>query len=200
MSIFENAKRAVENATGLGKPSAAQLRAALQNVRPQPTFFRDDGFTPNNQRFPFLVYPAVVKLDEAADPAAVFEALFEQNRWGRSWRNGIYDYLHYHSMVHEVLGIARGSARVRFGGDQGNDLAVKVGDAVVLPAGTGHQLLEQSRDFLVVGAYPPEGEYDEGRGRAEEHARAVQTIANTPIPETDPLFGQKGPLLALWTS
>ncbi|MEA2936013.1 MAG: hypothetical protein QOD74_2659, partial [Variibacter sp.] len=119
---------------------------------------------------------------------------------GRSWRNGIYDYLHYHSMVHEVLGIARGSARVRFGGDQGNDLAVKAGDAVVLPAGTGHQRLEQSRDFLVVGAYPPEGEYDECRGRAEEHARAVERIAKAQAPETDPLFGQKGPLLALWTS
>ncbi len=199
MPILEDAKRAVENATGIGKPAAAQARAALQDTPPRQTFFRDDGCTPNNPRFPFLVYPAVVQLDGFTDPAAAFEVLFEANGWGRSWRNGIYDYLHYHSMVHEVLGIARGEARVRCGGDAGNDLAVKAGDVIVLPAGTGHQRLAQSRDFLVVGAYPPDGEYDECRSRPEEHARAVETIAKTPAPDTDPLFGHNGPLTKLWT-
>ena len=46
------------------------------------------------------------------DPAAMFERLFETNGWGGSWRNGIYDYVHYHPRTHEVLGIARGRARV----------------------------------------------------------------------------------------
>ena len=35
------------------------------------------------------------------------------------WRNGIYPYVHYHSMIHEALGVARGRAKVRFGGDNG---------------------------------------------------------------------------------
>src|SRR5262249_7352803 len=50
-------------------------------------------------------------------------------------RNGIYNYAHYHSRTHEVLGVARGHARVRFGGERGKELRLKVGDVVVLPAG-----------------------------------------------------------------
>ncbi len=41
------------------------------------------------------------------DPAAVWEALFESNGWGDTWRDGIYDYLHYHSrmMLRLLIGI-----------------------------------------------------------------------------------------------
>jgi uncharacterized protein YjlB len=38
------------------------------------------------------------------------EELFRQNGWRASWRDGIYDYVHYHSRIHEVLGVARGKA------------------------------------------------------------------------------------------
>ncbi len=44
-------------------------------------------------------------LPRSLDPAAVWEAIFESNGWGDSWRGEIYDYLHYHSRIHEVLGI-----------------------------------------------------------------------------------------------
>ena len=81
------------------------------------------------------------------------EELFDG--WGDSWRNGIYDYAHYHSRIHEVLGVARGQARVRFGGAKGRALKLKAGDGVILPAGTGHELLSGSKDLLVIGAYPP---------------------------------------------
>jgi hypothetical protein len=63
------------------------------------------------------VLVGAVALDERPDPAAVIEDLFEANGWGGRWRNGIYDYVHYHSRIHEVLGIARGKGRVRFGGN-----------------------------------------------------------------------------------
>ena len=108
---------------------------------------------PNNI-FPFLVYQGAVKLDPER-PEETIENLFEANSWGGTWRNGVYDYLHYHATVHEVLGVARGSARVRFGGDHGQELEIKAGDVAILPAGTGHQCIKASDDFCVIGAYPP---------------------------------------------
>ncbi|MFO1187996.1 MAG: cupin, partial [Alphaproteobacteria bacterium] len=140
----------------------------------------------------------VVELAAAKDPAAVFEKLFASHRWGESWRNGVYDFVHYHSQIHEVLGIARGSARLRFGGNKGEVLEVAAGDVAVLPAGTGHPKLSASTDFLVVGAYPPDGTYDLCRGGAADHAKALATIANVPVPKTDPVFGADGPLVKLW--
>jgi uncharacterized protein YjlB len=89
-----------------------------------------------------------VRLPKNLDPAAVFEELFESNGWGDSWRNGIYDYVHYHSRIHEVLGVARGEGKVQFGGHLGRTLKVKAGDAAILPAGTGHQCLSASKISL----------------------------------------------------
>ena len=92
--------------------------ALRRRTQPRTIRFADDGTIPNNPTLPLIVYPAVIDLPRFPDPAAVFEALFEANGWGDTWRDGIYDYAHYHSGIHEVLGIARGQARVRFGGDQ----------------------------------------------------------------------------------
>ena len=115
--------------------------------------FADDGAIPNNPTLPFLVYPGALNLP-GDDPAAACEAVFEHHGWSGSWRDGIYPFAHYHSTAHEVLGICRGKAQVRFGGDAGVTLTVRAGDVVVIPAGVGHQNLGAGGDFLVVGAYP----------------------------------------------
>ena len=86
---------------------------------PNVVRFRDDGIIPNHPRWPLILYRGAVCLPGALDPAAVFEDLFESNGWGNSWRNGIYDYVHYHSRIHEVLGVARGRGKVQFGGNRG---------------------------------------------------------------------------------
>jgi len=117
---------------------------------------------------------------------------------GGSWRNGIYDYVHYHPRTHEVLGVASGKARVRFGGKKGKTVVLKAGDVVVLPAGTGHQALSASKDLVVVGAYPPRGRYEEYEGSLSEHGRAVRMIPKVARPRRDPVYGAKGPLKRLW--
>ncbi len=197
MYLTESLKRTFERVTGRGRPSARKARAAVSRHDPQTVVFKDDGSIPNNP-LPVLIYREAVRLDRAADPAAIFEELFAANQWGSSWRNGIYNYLHYHSMIHEVLGIARGRGRVRLGGDKGKEFDIEAGDVLVLPAGTGHENLMASEDFLVVGAYPPDGEYDECRGSKAEHDKALTSIAEVPLPHADPIGGKAGPLLKLW--
>lgn len=77
--------------------------------------------------------------------------------------------------------------------------SVKAGDILVLPAGTGHRLIESSRDFLVVGAYPQDGTYDE-RTDTRERPDAIKRIAKVRKPKTDPVLGPAGPLLKSWRS
>ena len=87
-----------------------------------------------------------------------------------------------------MLGIARGHARVRFGGRKGKIVALRTGDVAILPAGTGHQRISASRDLLVVGAYPPSGRYDECKGSRAEHARALRSIPKVGLPAKDPVY------------
>jgi uncharacterized protein YjlB len=197
MYAIETLKSSIERLTGAAKLTASALRSRLRERKAQTWHFKDDGATPNNS-LPFVLYRGPVKVAGAPDPAALFEQLFAGNGWGDSWRNGIYDYLHYHSRIHEVLGVARGQARVRFGGDRGRIMTVKAGDVAILPAGTGHHCLEASDDFLVVGAYPPFGTYDECHGSSAEHARALKTVPRVGRPRRDPVYGAGGPLMDLW--
>ena len=167
------------------------------DAKPLAIVFEDDGLVPNNP-LPFLVYKGAVKFG-SDHPEATIEKLFGANGWGAMWRNGVYDFVHYHATVHEVLGIARGHAKVRFGGDKGEVLEISAGDVAILPAGTGHQCLSSSRDFSVVGAYPPGPPMDLVRPTKEAHAKALKTIALVKVPTTDPVLGEHGGLVTLWT-
>jgi uncharacterized protein YjlB len=198
MGVLESVKERMENVTGWKRPSRDDLRHAVKSRKPNSFCFKDDGIVPNNPTLPFILYRSPVSLAEDFDPAAVFEELFAGNGWRDSWRNGIYDYAHYHSRTHELLGVARGHARVRFGGERGRKLHLKAGDVVVLPAGTGHQRLAASKDLLVVGAYPPFGSYDECRPCAADHDRALTAIPKVALPRKDPVYGHDGPLTRLW--
>jgi uncharacterized protein YjlB len=198
MALLEELKKSTERITGRRRPDNGHAPNLVRRSKRGIFRFRDDGRTPNHPRWPVVIYWTAVQLPRSLDPAAVMEDLFDSNGWGDSWRNGIYDYLHYHSRIHEVLGIARGSAKVRLGGDRGRTLKLRAGDVAILPAGTGHQCLAASKDFLVVGAYPPSGSYDECRPDADEHDRAVKSIRKVARPRRDPVFGAKGPLLKAW--
>ncbi|HXB80248.1 MAG TPA: cupin domain-containing protein [Bradyrhizobium sp.] len=166
------------------------------DLNPLTFVFADDGLVPNNP-LPFTIYKGAIDVTND-HPERTIEKLFGGNGWGDMWRDGIYDYLHYHSTVHEALGIARGHARVRFGGDQGQEFEVSAGDVAILPAGTGHQCLSASPDFSVVGAYPPGAKMQVTRPTPENHRKALKTIPQVKLPKTDPVTGEDGALVRLW--
>ncbi len=160
--------------------------------------FKDDGRVPNSP-LPLIVRQGAVTPD-ASDPARAFEATFAKNGWTNSWRNGIFDYHHYHSTAHEALGIAQGSALVRFGGEDGETVALAAGDVVVIPAGVAHARINASNDLLVVGAYADGRDWDIIRDEPDKLAAARGRIAQVPLPGADPVDGATGPLMKLWVS
>ena len=109
-------------------------------------------------------------------------------------------YVHYHSRIHEVLGIARGSGKVQFEGPKGRTLTVKAGDVAILPAGTGpagtgHQCLKATEDFLVIGSYPRQARTTNAHGRSQEGSGHIPKVAR---PRKDPVYGKNGPLMRVW--
>lgn len=177
----------------------------MENKPIIPYHLSDDGTFPNN-RLPLLVYPGAVTLAKRGDPAgnpadhpaAVFEDLFRANRWGRSWRNGVYSFHHYHSTAHEVLGVYKGEAVIQFGGENGVTIQAQTGDAILVPAGVAHKKLSSSGGFAVVGAYPTGQQWDMNYGKPGERPQADHNIAQVGLPERDPVLGEAG-LLELWS-
>jgi len=174
------------------------MTAGTKATEPRTLMFADDGVIPNNPTLPLVLMPGALDLAGSAEPEERIEAIFRRNGWGNTWRNGIFHYVHYHSMIHEAMGVARGRAKVRCGGAGGSEFDLNPGDVLVVPAGVGHQSLWTDTNFMVIGAYPPTGEYNLCRSSKADHAEALTTIPHVPLPSSDPVFGADGPLMRLW--
>lgn len=156
-----------------------------------------NGWVPNNPRLPVLIYLNAI-VSRRIDLASQFEETLNANGWPPQWRNGVYGYHHYHTEGHEVLGIASGHANLMLGGPGGFVVEVRAGDALLLPAGTGHCNLDSSDDFLVVGAYPPGQRADicrEALGKSQ-----MTSINELPFPDQDPVQGEHGAVCKYWVA
>ena len=150
-----------------------------------------NGWMPNNPHLPVLLYRQR-RPDRGRRSGGGFEDLFERNGWPAQWRNGVYPFHHYHSNAHEVLGFARRprAPRARRPG-RSRGRRSEPAMSPCLPAGTGHFRQEATRDFLVVGAYPPDQSAD--LCRSAPTPEMLARIARVPFPATDPVRGTSGP-------
>ena len=144
---------------------------------------------PNNT-LPVLLYRGVLAAN-AAGKSKLFRERFKENGWTGLWTDTIYDYTHFHSNAHKVLGIAEGNVSVRLGGENGSLFRLKAGDMLILPAGVGHRRVGDDKDLKVIGAYP--------RGQSHfDMKRKGSRIPRVPLPSTDPFYGVDGPLHRAW--
>jgi uncharacterized protein YjlB len=154
------------------------------------------GYFPNNNFLPLLIYKNVFNTNYLASGG--IKKLFEQNSWGNTWVNGIYDYHHYHSNTHEVLVIISGYCNVIYGGPQGKVFKISEGDVIIHPVGVSHKKENSSENFSCVGAYPNSISYDMFYGKKEEHPEVDINIKKVKLPEMDPVFGSNGILQKHW--
>lgn len=157
-------------------------------MKTETLLLKPDLNVPNNPALPLVLYREAFQLPaEGAEQAII--AQFARHGWTDAWVNGIYGYHHYHATAHEVLGIARGFAEVRFGGPSGRLVRVERGDAVLIPAGVGHCRVAASDDLSVVGAYPEGQTADLRRDTPGDVSGAAERVANVPHPPADPVTG-----------
>jgi uncharacterized protein YjlB len=161
----------------------------------QETIFGTCDWVPNNPLLPVLYYNSVFATENGSEE---FARLFTSHGWQGIWRNGVFDYQHYHLGAHEVLGIGRGQGKLMIGGPSGKVFDVKAGDCILLPAGTGHMNLGASQDFQVVGAYPPHQFAD--IQTSAPSMEAVARMAKLPLPQADPVQGAAGPMMTAWAA
>ncbi|WP_152871161.1 cupin domain-containing protein [Deinococcus terrestris] len=140
-----------------------------------------NGDVPNNPR-PVLIYRAALT---DRTPAQI-EGHLSKRGWTNAWRNGIYDFHHYHSTAHEVLVVVRGQARLTLGGEGGSQVPVGEGDVLLLPAGTGHRNDGSSADLLVIGAYAGGREWDLCRPEETDVEAARERVGQVPDWERAP--------------
>jgi uncharacterized protein YjlB len=159
-------------------------------------FLKDDGTFPNSI-LPVLLYRNVLHLP-ALFAAQFVKRLFKRNNWYNSWDYGVFEYHHYHSITHEVLGIYRGTTTLQLGGKKGIDLEVAKGDVLIIPAGVAHKNLGKERQIHCIGAYPDGMDYDINYGNVGERPQADRNIRKVPRPGLDPVFGNKGGINKYW--
>jgi uncharacterized protein YjlB len=143
---------------------------------------------------PLLIYHSAFP---PSTPASALEAHLRTNSLTPQWRYTMYTTTHYHSTTHEVLCVFGGRAKLLFGGETNPkkvEQEVGAGDAIVVPAGVGHRLVEELEGgFVMVGSYPEGCAWDMCYGREGEEGMA-ERVREVEWLGRDPLYGGDGPV------
>jgi uncharacterized protein YjlB len=167
------------------------LHAKIGMKIPRRVYFERASDVPNT-KLPVLLFRGALAATAPAKGRR-FRDAFRRNGWAGVWTDTIYDYTHFHSNAHEVLGIAKGKVTIILGGAQGRRFRLKAGDMLAIPAGVGHRRASNDAGLKVIGAYP--------RGQSHfDMRRKGRAVPHVPLPDSDPLYGKGGPLTRCWTT
>ncbi|KAL8910629.1 MAG: hypothetical protein Q9171_004084 [Xanthocarpia ochracea] len=148
------------------------------------------------QRKPLLIYHSAFSLGASA--STIESHLTTVGVVDPQWRYTMYRTSHFHSTTHEVLIVASGKAKLCFGGEENPNRVeplVEQGDAIVVPAGVAHRLLDDlDGGFTMVGSYPKGKNWDMCYGKEGEEEK-VKGIEHLGWFERDPIYGHEGPAL-----
>ncbi len=167
------------------------------DIEPLTFIFDDDGLVPNNP-LPFLVYKGAV--DVANDhPEKTIEGLFGANGWARC---GVTASTIMRTIMRPCMrccGVARGHARVQFGGDArpgAGNFCRRRRD----PPRRDWPPIDIGQRRLLRWSAPIHPDHRcRSRGRRRKTTpKALKTIPEVKLPKTDPVRGEDGPLVRLW--
>lgn len=165
---------------------------------PVKYWFGDDGIFPNNM-LPVALYKRAMNIPMSDFLVYLyFKVIFNEHGWINNRRSGIFNFHHYHSNVHKVIGVCNGSASLLFGGNNGERIGLEKGDVIVIPAGVAHKNLGKENCIDCISAFYEGCAYDLNYGRPGERPTADVNIASLPIPDTDPLYGKAAGIVTLW--
>lgn len=171
---------------------------ALRRMNPDIFYFKDDGVTPNSH-LPVLIYRGL--FDDSYESCEQWlEDKFTGNGWVRTCNKPLFEYYHYHSNTHEVLGVCDGKGFLQLAADNGVRTEIVKGDVILIPAGVGHYCMTHSDDFAVVAGYPDSVVPDVKRATAENRTAALENLKNVAPPAFDPILRDEDEgLLKFWT-
>ncbi|KAH9856031.1 RmlC-like cupin domain-containing protein [Lenzites betulinus] len=157
------------------------------------------GLIPNTSigRHPLIIYRGLFATPAPPSPEQIEGHIAAVGVCEPMWRYPMYPDDHFHTTAHELVVIHRGRARLNFGGEGCVGAVVteaKAGDAVLIPAGVSHRLVEDLEgEFEMVGSYMVGSEHwDMCYGKPGEED-LLPHIAHVEWFSKDPLYGEGGP-------
>ncbi|KAL4244971.1 hypothetical protein ABKN59_002838 [Abortiporus biennis] len=150
------------------------------------------------QNKPLLIYHQAFNPSSQLTPSGIEEHIQGVGMFIPQWRYTVYRTTHFHSTTHELLVVYKGRARLLFGGEDNPgkvEVEVSKGDAILIPAGVGHRLLEDKEGgFEMVGSYPVgAAKWDMCYGKEGGSENADERISKLGWMDVDPLYGREGP-------